>query len=73
VNRPEARRGLRQVKRRQAELAARAALQRAELARKVEGLSGVIRWAAWGWAFARALRAGLSLRGADRAGSTPSP
>jgi hypothetical protein len=59
---------LREVKRRQLELSVRAAGQRAELARQAEGLTGFLRWAAVGWAVARALRAGASARGASHAG-----
>jgi hypothetical protein len=69
VSRREAGRGLREVKQRQAVLAARAAFQRAELARRAEGLSAFLRWATLGWAVARALRTGVSPWGAS--GSVP--
>jgi hypothetical protein len=59
-------RDLRGVERRKAELAALAAAQRAQLGRRVEGLSGALRWADRGWALARALRTGVSWWGALR-------
>ena len=66
MSRRRARRGLREVKRRQLELSARAAWQRGELARRAEGLAGLVRWAALGWAAARALGAGAWPWGASR-------
>jgi hypothetical protein len=67
VSRRRERRGLREVKRRQLELSLRAAGQRAELARRAEGLSRFLRWATLGLVVVRALRAGASAWGAARA------